>query len=273
MMETAKRVLKTPRIEDPVHLEDPVQVQKRRQEEAQDIVREARQRAERILAETFETIRRERETLKRESEQVLADLESRKAEIHSELQMSADKRAQEKVESEVRPKIEKIAAEFEALFRKTEESLSGTLSENRNDLIDLALRVAEKVVGRIAAEDASLVERTVTKVLEAARDRQEMIIRVNPKDLEAVERFRIPLMERFDDLRKLKFEVDGRVDRGGAWVETPTGFIDGRIRSQIEETLSMVLPDAENPQTTKQGTTLLPDSGSPDAGAEMKTGE
>lgn len=273
MMETAKRVLKTARIEDPVHLEDPVQVEKRRQEEAQDIVREARQRAERILAETFETIRRERETLKRESEQVLADLEARKSEIVTELQAEAEKRAQQKVEAELRPKIEAMAGSFESLIRTAETVLNETLSENRNDLVDLALRVAEKVVGRITADDASLVERTVTKVLEAARDRQEMIIRVNPKDLEAVERFRIPLMERFDDLRKLQIEADGRVDRGGAWVETPTGFIDGRIRSQVEEMLSMVLPDAENPQTTKQGTTLLPDSGSPDAGAEMKTGE
>lgn len=273
MMDAAKRILKTPRIEDPIQLEDPVQVQKRREAEAHDIVREARQRAERILAENFEAIRRERESLKRESSQVLAELEARKAEILSELQAEAEARAREKVEADFRPKIEAMVGSFESLIQKTETILNETLSENRNDLVDLALRVAEKIVGKISAEDASLVERTVAKVLESARDRQEMTIRVNPKDLEAVERLRIPLMERFDDLRKLKIEADGRVDRGGAWVETPTGFIDGRIRSQVEEMLSMVLPDAENPQTTKEGKTLLPDSDSPDAGAEMKADE
>ncbi len=251
-MESTRRILKAPVIRPSIRVEDPAQVEKRRGQEVEDIVEKARKTAEKILADSFEAIRKEREAFKAEKAGSLSQLEQKKTSILAEYEAEAVKRAEELISQEFRPRVQASVEAFEALVRRTEEVLAETLDNHSNEVVDLALALTAKIVDRISDQDKELAKRTTLKCIEAARERQEMIIRVNPGDLEALEGFKMELIERFDDLRKIRVEADRRVDCGGAWIETPTGFIDGRIRSQLDELFASVLPDTENPQRRKE---------------------
>ncbi|MCA9448548.1 MAG: hypothetical protein KC931_15605, partial [Candidatus Omnitrophica bacterium] len=60
-MEFGKRILKGAVLRDSIRVEDPVEVQKRREAECEDLIRQARMKSERMMADAFESIRKERE--------------------------------------------------------------------------------------------------------------------------------------------------------------------------------------------------------------------
>ncbi|MCA9447896.1 MAG: hypothetical protein KC931_12325 [Candidatus Omnitrophica bacterium] len=236
-------------------MEDPAGVQMRREAEAIDIIEEAKARSQRMMAESFEAIRREKEAMLREKEAAIAELESEREKILRELAEKAHSDAETRVHGEIKPRLEGAVAEFEALVQETERILGQVLENHRDEMVDLALKIAQLVVGEVALEKRDIVVQTAVKCLEVARDRQEMVVRVHPEDLRILQEFEMTLIERFDDLKKLTIEEDRRVDRGGVWVETPSGFIDGRIRTQLDEIVRSVLPDSRN-----SGNKRAPDS-------------
>ena len=74
-MESTKRILKAAVIREPIVVEDPKQVEKRKRDESEDIVAAARRNAERILGNNLEAIRKEREAHKSELAASLQELE------------------------------------------------------------------------------------------------------------------------------------------------------------------------------------------------------
>jgi len=59
-------------------------------------------------------------------------------------------------------------------------------------------------------------------------------VRVNPADLERMRDHRDELIA-IGDIRNLRVVEDKRVDRGGVVIDSDTGTIDARIRTQLDE--------------------------------------
>ena len=177
-MDLGKKVLKIGMLSEAVRVEDPIEVQKRREAEAVDILEDARRRSERILADCFETMRREKDQLRAEKEAAIAEIEGKRQEIFDELAAAAQKQAEDQINNEIRPRLEGAVASFGALVQETEKVLGETLTLHQNEMVDLALRIAEAVVGSVVSEKSDLVKRTAVRCIEQASDRQEMVIRV-----------------------------------------------------------------------------------------------
>ena len=251
-MDTTNRVLKIPVLSESIRVEDPVGVQQRREREAVDLLKEAKKRAEGMVAESFETIRKERQRLSEEKAAALAELEQKREEFLREIADKAYEESEVKFKGELKPRLEKSVSDFEALAQTAERTMGQILDDHRNEMVDLSIKIASWVVGDVAEKYRDLVKLTAMRCIDRAKDRQEMVVRVHPEDLDVLKEFELELIRRFDDLKKLRIEPDRRVDRGGVWIETPSGFIDGRIGTQLKEIIEAVLPDAENPQRLKE---------------------
>jgi flagellar assembly protein FliH len=143
--------------------------------------------------------------------------------------------------------LQEALDEFERVVRRAEECWRGCFEEHKNEVVALAIEIAERIVRKVCAEDREVIRRTVEEALRLAKDRQSIALRLHPKDIEFVKEFEEDLLSRFEDIRSFRVEVDERVDRGGVWVETASGMIDARIRTQLDELMEAVLPDEENP--------------------------
>jgi len=102
------------------------------------------------------------------------------------------------------------------------------------DLSTLAVRIAEKVIGRVLEQQPEVIAHIVAEALEAARHQRDIIVRVNPQDLATIEQARphlVTLLERAPDL---KLRSDPTIGRGGCIVETEVGVIDARLETQLQ---------------------------------------
>ena len=103
------------------------------------------------------------------------------------------------------------------------------------ELVRLSVRIAEKIVKAEVASGARVAVENLRRAIALAARRREVRARVNPADLEAVEKFLPELRRELVDLGPVALEADPAVARGGAVVVTPEGAVDADILSQLNE--------------------------------------
>jgi flagellar assembly protein FliH len=141
------------------------------------------------------------------------------------------------------------------------DALAASLAADRQEFFDriepelvrLSIVIAEKVIGH----ELELAPETVVDIVRSAmkrlRERETLRVSVNPRDLDTVKNARDDLIGAVDGVRKLEVVEDRRVDPGGCVIESPSGTLDARMKTQIDEisrALGEAVPEAEEPDAS-----------------------
>ncbi len=186
-------------------------------QEAEQILREARERADLIQREAFEKGFSQGERAGREM---------------AERAMGESMRA-----------LEKAVAQWDLIL----EDRKGEIA---SEVVRLALAVARKILQREVSLDKALVLNVVKAALAKARVREDVIIRVNPMDMESISEAKAELLRELEEVRSIRVEADESVERGGALVECSMGELDLRLERQfreIEQAFERLLEEEKRP--------------------------
>jgi flagellar assembly protein FliH len=107
------------------------------------------------------------------------------------------------------------------------------IKQVEEEVTDLALAIASKIVRHSVDEKRDLVQRLVLEAIARVRDSREVLIRVHPEDLMSIEGVRPTFVSLFEGPVTIKIEGDLGVARGGCVLETPTRLIDATIDAQL----------------------------------------
>jgi len=116
------------------------------------------------------------------------------------------------------------------------------------ELVRLSIVIAEKVIGRELEVAPETVLDIVRSAMKRLRERESLRLSVNPRDLDTVKNARDDLISAVDGVRKLEVVEDRRVDPGGCVIESPSGTLDARMKTQIDEVsraLGEAVPEPE----------------------------
>ena len=130
----------------------------------------------------------------------------------------------------VAPALEAVA-EAERQIRAREEDF---LRAAERSAVELALAIAEKIVGAAVSARAETVLDVVGGAILRTTARHRLVIEVNPEDLELVSESAEGLAARLGGYQRLDVVAERRLERGGCIVRTEEGEIDARIGSQLE---------------------------------------
>lgn len=154
--------------------------------------------------------------------------------------------AAERIVREAREEAERLRAQAMAEGRErglaavTELLVSARASASRaraaaeGDLRVLAVRVAEKILGRELSLRPEAVVDVAAQALDAAGAAGQVLLRCHPDDLAALERGRPRLLERCRRAQAVHVRADAGVPRGGCIVETELATIDARLSTQLD---------------------------------------
>jgi flagellar assembly protein FliH len=101
------------------------------------------------------------------------------------------------------------------------------------DAVDLALRIAEQVVGAAIAADPELVVEAVRGALRRLVERDRVLILVNPDDLELVRDHVGRLVGELGGIEHCEVQAERRVRPGGAIVRTSEGEVDATLETKL----------------------------------------
>lgn len=187
-----------------------------------------------VVAATFEAARILEET-NREAERI-----RREAEIEAEnLREAAYLQG-----------TEEAVAVFEINLLDARDIRERILRETEKDLLRLAVRLAEKIIGREIANDKKVTIDIVSTALQNARQQEKLTVRVSPTDLPTVEN----ATEKFSSSGRIKFidfVADPRVSVGGCLIESEVGTIDARLETQLRVLERALLSQSEGEITAE----------------------
>ena len=123
--------------------------------------------------------------------------------------------------------VTELLVSARAIASRGEKSAQAALST-------LAVRIAEKILGRQLSLAPEAIVDVVRSALDHVGDPRDIEIRVCPEDLHALEQGRPRLVERLKEARSIALKSDHRIPRGGCVIETELGVVDARLSTQLE---------------------------------------
>lgn len=192
------------------------------QDEAERILREAKERADLIQREAFEKGFSQGERAGREL-------------------------AERAMEETLRA-LQKAVARFDLILKDSN-------GEMAFEVVRLALGVARKILQREVSLEQGTVLQLVKGALAKARVREDVIVRVNPMDMESLMEAKGDLLRELEEVRSIRVEADETVERGGALVECSMGELDLRLERQfkeIEQAFQRLLEEEKGPARSWQ---------------------
>jgi type III secretion protein L len=149
-----------------------------------------------------------------------------------ELRQQVESEALELRESSYREGKEKALIEMTNLLLEAREIRDKTLSDTEQDILRLAIKLAEKIIGREIKTDKTTVVDIVSNALRNAKRQDKLTIRVSQTDYATVQ-------DKFVELSQssrtsyVDIVPDPRVSLGGCIIESEVGTIDARLETQL----------------------------------------
>ena len=134
-----------------------------------------------------------------------------------------------------RKKMDLLLQRFSGILQELTTLRENILLSVDENIIELALAVARKVLQREVGTDREVVVGVVKAALKAAILSERITIKLNPLDIDVAVENKADLMEHVDGSPKVKLEEDKGVEQGGCIIETAYGSIDARLEEQLAE--------------------------------------
>jgi flagellar biosynthesis/type III secretory pathway protein FliH len=137
--------------------------------------------------------------------------------------------------------LEKAKLEMDNLREKI-------IKRSESDLIRLCIETCKKVIAQEIEINNDIVVKNIKLGIRSLLDSTLVKVRVHPSDLEKAFECMEEIKAQKEDLKELIFEADERIGKGGAVIETSFGEADCRIERRmngIENLFMKILKDKE----------------------------
>jgi len=104
----------------------------------------------------------------------------------------------------------------------------------RQDLVDLAMAIARRVVRHVSDRDRQVVLANIEEAVRLAGKRSEVTIMVNPGDAEGARVFARSLADRRAECRQVQVIESSEVSPGGCRIDWGSGAVDAAIETQLD---------------------------------------
>ena len=174
-------------------------------------------------------------TAQQEAAQMLAAASAEAEFLNARTLEAADQERQRGFAAGLAEGREEALAQVTELLVRARQEAEEVRQATRDGAIQLARRMAERIVGRALELHPSLIADIANQALMASRARSgPVVLRVHPEDLAVLEVERPRLGTRLPSAVELKLVADDKVTRGGCIVETAMARLDAQLGHQLD---------------------------------------
>jgi flagellar assembly protein FliH len=189
----------------------------------QQILEEARRKAQLMLQQAQEQIQQAMEQAQQQAQKLFEQARAQGFEQGKQEGLAAGRQELAAAFDEVREVYKQVLAERQKILDAVEPQVAR-----------LALKVAEKIIGQEVKASGDSVVGVVRQAMAGLGTREEVKIRIHPHDYPAVDENRKALERLVEGLKLLEVVSDPRIEQGSCVLETNLGNVDARISVQLE---------------------------------------
>jgi type III secretion protein L len=135
---------------------------------------------------------------------------------------------------------EGLAQTTELLVKARQEQEQFLKNANR-DLMDLAFKIAEKIIGKQLEIDPDTIISIVKQAMQTVRQTKQLTIRVHPDDAKRLKANEEELQEALGRQRIFDIVEDKKVQPGGCIIESEIGTVQAQLSTQLERLKKILL--------------------------------
>jgi flagellar assembly protein FliH len=143
--------------------------------------------------------------------------------------------------AEGKAEVERLIQRTQTVLQRVQDKRAEILEETEQEIINLVLLIAKKVVKAISESQRSVIVSNVVQALRKVKGRGNIFIRVNLADLKLTTAHTKDFISLVEGAKSVQIVEDPTVDEGGCIIETDFGEIDARIASQLTELEAKIL--------------------------------
>ncbi|WP_155309624.1 FliH/SctL family protein [Desulfosarcina ovata] len=146
----------------------------------------------------------------------------------------------------LRENVESAVSAFNTAVAEMGHSHQQNIQLMETETVRLALAIAKKIIG-YEIEHAPIVSHVVKMAMEKIADPRQLIIRLHPGDIEAVESIKSDLIPIDEGNLAVRIQADDTIQQGGCIIETQLGDVDARIDQQIKTIEALLIDQLPKP--------------------------
>jgi flagellar assembly protein FliH len=212
------------------------------QDEAREIIARARSEAETIRADAQRRAEQLREQAHRDGYQ------AGEAKGLTEGREAGHAEALARAQAQFAESQSMLTNALTAALDDADRAKRTLLAEAYQDLIDLAMAVAERVIKRIGQVDRQAAVENAREAVDLAGRRTDMVLEVHPDDYDAISTFVESLFGPEADAQRdhVRIVAEPAMARGGCRFRSAAGAVDATLEAQIERVTHLLLPQRED---------------------------
>jgi flagellar assembly protein FliH len=198
--------------------------------EAEEVKRAAEAEAERIIAGA-----------KQKAEEMAVSAKTAFEENRKKAEVEGREAGREAGFAEGQAEVMRLMERTHTVLERAQSKRAEILEEMEQQVIDLVLLIARKVIKSISESQRTVVVSNVVQALGKIKARGNILIRVNLIDLKLTTEHIKDFIKLAEGARDIQVVEDSTVDPGGCVIETDFGEINARISSQFAEIEDKIL--------------------------------
>jgi len=215
--------------------DESVRIVKEAEEEAFKHIQSAVEKAKVKEAEIFASREKDIRAKEEEARQLMVKVQREVDDLKEDARKAGNQQGYQDGYNDGKAEMERLIDRLKVIIQAAIDKRKEIIEDSEEQIVRIILLMARKVVKHITDKDEKVVIENIKAALQKVQGKEQIIIRVNSKDLEMTTEHKEEFIAMIEDLKFIKILEDSRVDRGGCVIETDFGSIDARIATQLEE--------------------------------------
>ena len=129
----------------------------------------------------------------------------------------------------------KIIENIENLFIEMNQIKKEVIKYHEKEILEIIFSIATKIIHCKLESNDKIIKDTVLEALDLTVEKSKLVLKVNPEDLDYIEKLRPEIFDRFKEIKSIMVTPDPSITRGGCFLETPYGAVDARVEARLEK--------------------------------------
>ncbi len=164
-------------------------------------------------------------------------------------------------------RLEAVIENAQRVVQHIESSREALYKQFERDMVQLVLSISKKILGHPAAVKEETILSTVRESFNRVLDQRKVTVRLHPGDYDVLVAHADRVPWPTSESARVKMMKDPTISRGGCYLETAFGDVDGTMEGQFEQIVSLVWKafeqEEEWPDPSKIGGAGVVNSSSP----------
>ena len=124
---------------------------------------------------------------------------------------------------------------------KSRDYYQRTVEGSKKDLKLLAVKIAEKIIGRALELDPEVINDIVSQAIRTLRQQKNVTVRCSQEDYETLKQNEKEFLALMGQSGMIDIIPDPKLTRGGCMVESEVGIVDARLETQLKTLQKLLL--------------------------------